>query len=94
MIGASTLGSTSTNMIRVLLAPNDRAASMYSRSRIDRTWPRTMRATEAQLNMAITKTETARLAPMIDTSAIANSRNGKDSTTSISRDRIVSATLP
>ena len=44
MIGAATFGSTSRNMIRRLVAPSDRAASMNSFSRSDSTWPRTMRA--------------------------------------------------
>ena len=53
-----------------------------------------MRPTEAQLKNAITSTETARLGPATETSAIANSRNGNDSTTSMSRARTVSTSPP
>src|SRR3954447_4827360 len=53
-----------------------------------------MRATDAQLKKPITSTVTVRLGPVTETSAIATSRNGTDSTTSISRARIVSVIPP
>ncbi len=40
MIGATRCGSTCERMIRKSLAPIIRAASMYSFSRIERTWAR------------------------------------------------------
>ena len=70
-------------MIRRSLAPSERAASTYSRSRIDSTWPRTMRAIEDQLKNAITTIVTVRLGPDSDTIAMPASRNGIDSTTSM-----------
>src|ERR1035437_4215389 len=85
MTGASTLGSMSTNMIRESLAPSDLAASTNSRSRSESTWPRTMRATDAQLKNPITKMVIDRLGPVIDTRAIATSRNGMHRTTSTRR---------
>ena len=49
-----------------------------------------MRPTDAQLKNAMTPIATSRLGPTIETSAIAKSRNGKESTTSIERARTVS----
>ena len=66
---------------------------MYSFSRIDSTWPRTMRPTFAQVKKAMTKMLICTLGWKTDTSEIANSRNGKLRKTSIVRDRNVS-TLP
>ena len=53
-----------------------------------------MRPTDAQLKKPMTSTVTSRLGPVMDTRAIATSRNGIDSTTSIRRARIVSTTPP
>ena len=44
----------STNMIRMSLAPSERAASTYSFSLIDSVCPRTIRPTAAQLKNAMT----------------------------------------
>ena len=62
------------NMIRHELAPSERAASTYSFSRIDSTWPRTMRQTAAQPKMAITMMMIFRLGPQMETSEMAKSR--------------------
>ena len=83
MTGAMTLGRISTNMIRIGRTPITLAAWMYSRSRIENTWPRTMRATDAQLKKPMTRMVTVRLGPVIDTSAIASRMNGRDRTTSM-----------
>ena len=85
---------SSTNMIRGSPAPRDRAASTYSRSLIESTWPRTMRATEAQLKNPITSTVMVRLGPVMETRAMATSRNGMQRTTSMSRARRVSTMPP
>ena len=84
----------STNMIRRSLAPSERAASMNSFSLIDSVWPRTTRPTEAQEKNAITRSTTFRLGPTTETSAMAKSRNGNDSTTSMKRARTVSTAPP
>ena len=57
-------------MIREFAAPSDRAASTNSRSRIDSTWPRTMRATDAQLKKPMTRT--------VDDQAGAGDRDQRD----------------
>ena len=59
---------------------------MYSFSRTDSVSPRMMRPTDAQEKNAITMMITDRLGPTTETSAIAASRNGNESTRSISRD--------
>ena len=84
----------STNMIRTSLAPSDRAASMYSFSLIDSVWPRTIRATAAQLKNAMMPIDRRRLGPTMETSAIATSRNGNDRTTSMKRARKLSSGSP
>src|SRR6266542_2811044 len=61
---------------------------------MDSAWPRTMRPTVAQEKNAITSTEMVRLEPAIETRAIAKSRKGNESTTSISRPSAVSTTPP
>ena len=81
-------------MMRRSPAPSERAASTYSRSRSESVWPRTTRPTEAHEKNAITKIEIHRPGPTIETSAIAKSRNGNDSTTSISRASSVSTMPP
>jgi hypothetical protein len=94
MTGAARFGSTSTSMMRTSLAPSDRAASTYSRSRIASVCPRTMRPTAAQEKNAITRIDTVRLGPTTLTRATAKSRKGKDSTTSMNRARNVSTAPP
>src|ERR1700722_8275975 len=74
MVGATTFGSRSTNMIRRWLEPMERAASMNSFSLIARTWPRTMRPTDAQEKNVITAIVIVRLGPDRETSAIAKTR--------------------
>src|SRR5438270_13173564 len=63
MSWAVTLGRMSMNMMRQALAPRDRAASMYSFSRMESTWPRTIRATAAHPNTAMTMMTIWRLGP-------------------------------
>src|SRR6185437_3607524 len=92
--GADRFGSTSTNMIRKFPAPPARAASVYSFSLMDMARPRTMRPTAAQENSAMTTMITSRLGPTTDTSAMAASRNGNDSTRSMSRDSTESTNPP
>ena len=92
--GADRFGSTSTNMIRRLLAPPARAASVYSFSLIDMARPRTIRPTAAHEKSAMTTMITVRLGPTTETRAMAASRNGNDSTRSISRDSSESASPP
>lgn len=58
------------------------------------TWPRTIRPTEENEKNEITPIATGRLGPITDTSAMANTRYGSDSTTSMKRDSTVSTTLP
>ena len=53
------------NMIRHGPAPSERAASTYSFSRIESTWPRTIRPTDAQPKMAITMMTIDRPGPRI-----------------------------
>ena len=53
-----------------------------------------MRATDAQLKNPMTSTVMVRLGPVTETSAIATSRNGTHSTTSISRASTVSTMPP
>ena len=84
----------STTMIRSRLEPSERAASMNSRSRIPSTWPLTTRAIGHHENRMITTTVIISPGPARATSEMAKSRNGNDRTTSMTRDRIVSATLP
>src|ERR1700760_3292216 len=60
MIGAITFGRMSMNMIRHGPAPSDRAASTYSFSRIDSTWPRMIRSTDAQPRNPMTMTRPTR----------------------------------
>jgi hypothetical protein len=72
--GARRLGRISTNITRASPDPTDHDASMYSCSRIDSVWPRTMRPIAAQEKNAITRIVMARLGPWTETSAIANSR--------------------
>src|SRR3954466_1304358 len=55
MIAATRFGITSMTMILKSLAPRDLAASTYSFSLMDSTWPRTMRPTLAQVKKAMTK---------------------------------------
>ena len=50
-------------MMRRSLAPSERAASTYSRSRSDSVWPRTTRPTDAHEKNAITTIEIHRLGP-------------------------------
>src|SRR6185312_3290751 len=92
--GADRFGSTSTNMIRRFPAPPALAASVYSFSLMDMARPRTMRPTAAQENSAMTTMMTVRLGPTTDTSAMAASRNGNDSTRSMNRDSTESASPP
>ena len=64
-------------MIRRLPAPSERAASMYSRSLMDSTCPRTMRPTDGPAEEPDDQHDDhVRLGPMIETSAMAASRNG------------------
>jgi len=72
-------------MIRRVPEPSDRAASMYSCSRIDSVCPRTMRPIAAHEKKAITVIEIVRVGWNTETSAIATSRYGNDSTTSMKR---------
>ena len=71
-----------------------RAACTYSSSRIDSACARTIRPTDAQVKKAITVTLIVRLGPTTATRASANTRNGSDSTTSISRERARSTSPP
>jgi hypothetical protein len=72
--GARRLGRISPNITRRAPDPTDQAASMYSCSRIDSVWPRTMRPIAAQEKNAITRMVMARLGPWTETSAIASRR--------------------
>ena len=51
------------NMIRHGPAPSERAASTYSFSRIEMTWPRTIRPTVAQPRIEITMMTTGQPRP-------------------------------
>ncbi len=73
------------NMIRQGLAPSALAASMYSFSLMDSTWPRTIRPTDAQPKKPMTMMTTVRLGPMTATREMANSRNGMASSQSMNR---------
>ena len=55
MIGASAFGRMWRAMMRTSGAPTARAASVKSRSRIDSTVARTMRAVDIQLSRPITR---------------------------------------
>jgi hypothetical protein len=102
MIGAATFGRTSRRMIRRFEAPSEREASTNSFSRIDSTWPRTMRPMYGHPNNPMIKI-TGRnpglmkpqkhpswLAPHAEAMPSANSRIGSASTTSVAREMIVS----
>ena len=77
--GAIRLGITSMNMIRMLPAPSDRAASMNSRSLICSTWPRTIRPMDANEKKVMTKIVNGVLGPEGRREREANSRYGNDS---------------
>src|SRR6187399_1689084 len=78
---AATFGRISTNMIRRLPAPSERAARTNSCSRIESACALTTRPTDAQLKKAITTMLIVRLGPTTATSARAKTRKGRDSTT-------------
>ena len=81
-------------MMRMRLAPIERAASMNSRSRSESTWPRTTRAIGHQENSTITTTVTPSPGPTSDTSEMAKRRNGRLNVVSISHDRMRSTQPP
>ena len=91
------------NMIRHGPAPSDRAASMYSFSLIDSTWPRTMPADRRPAEepehddhdrQAGADEPKIGFCTATENSAIANSRNGTDSSKSMNRARTESTMPP
>ncbi len=81
-------------MIRHGPAPRDRAASTYSFSRIEMTWPRTIRPTDAQPRIEMTMITTVSPGPSTVTREIPSSRNGMASIRSMTRARTVSVAPP